>query len=114
MTSDRATSTTARRNHPAFVSVAAVLAWICVGCGGGLKGSYTPVGLSFTGMFISNVTFNSADKVEVTAMGMTKEGSYVVDGKKVKITISGDTTVMTIDDQGCLDGGGLIGRLCKK
>ena len=63
---------------------------------------------------ISNVTFNSGDKVEVTAMGTTHEGTYVLEGKRVKITVSGDTTIMTIDDQGCLDAGGMVGKLCKK
>ena len=43
-------------------------------------------------------------------MGMTHEGTYVLDGKRVKITISGDTTIMTIDDQGCLDAGGSDGQ----
>jgi hypothetical protein len=47
-------------------------------------------------------------------MGMIHEGTYVLDGKRVKITVSGDTTIMTIDDQGCLDAGGVIGKFCKK
>jgi hypothetical protein len=94
--------------------LAALLACFCMGCSGGLKGTYTPDGRSFGGALIGNMTFNSADKVEVTAMGMTHEGSYVLDGKKVKITVAGDTTIMTIDDQGCLDAGGMIGKFCKK
>jgi hypothetical protein len=60
------------------------------------------------------VTFNSGGKVEVSALGATKEGTFVLDGKKVKVTISGDTTIMTIDDQGCLDAGSMIGKFCKK
>jgi hypothetical protein len=114
MTSTLATSATRNPNHPTFLSVAALLACLCVGCSGGLKGTYTPVGQTFGGMLISNVTFNAADKVEVTAMGMIHEGTYVLDGKRVKITVSGDTTIMTIDEQGCLDAGGMIGKLCKK
>ena len=114
MASCRATSATRNPNHLTFAFLAALLAWVCVGCGGGLKGTYTPVGLTFGGMLLSNVTFNSADKVEVTAMGMTHEGTYVLDGKRVKITVSGDTTIMAIDEQGCLDAGGMIGKLCKK
>jgi hypothetical protein len=65
-------------------------------------------------VLISNVTFTSGEKVEVTAMGVTHEGTYVLDGERVKITISGDTTIMSIDEHGCLDAGGMIGKLCKK
>lgn len=114
MTIRPATSATGNLNHPTFAFLAALLACFCMGCSGGLKGTYIPVGMSFGGALISNVTFNSGDKVEVTALGTTHEGTYVLDGKKVKITVSGDTTIMTIDDQGCLDAGGMIGKLCKK
>ena len=106
--------TTRHPNRPTLASLAALLACVCVGCGGGLNGTYIPAGMSFGGALISNVRFNSANKVEVTAMGTTHEGTYVLDGKKVKITVSGDTTIMTIDDNGCLDAGGMIGKLCKK
>jgi hypothetical protein len=114
MTGCPATNATRNPNRAMFASLAALFACLCVGCGGGLKGTYTPVGQTFGGMLISNVTFNAADKVEVTAMGMTHEGTYALDGKRVKITVSGDTTIMTIDEQGCLDAGGMIGKLCKK
>jgi hypothetical protein len=47
---------------------------------------------------------------------MIEDCSYVVDGKKVKMTIDGDTQVLKIDDQGCLDLGelNLNTKLCKK
>jgi len=47
-------------------------------------------------------------------MGMTHEGTYVLDGKRVKITVSGDTTIMTIDDRGCLYAGEVMAKFCKK
>lgn len=114
MTKSLATNPTRIPNHPTFASVVALLACLCTGCGGGLKGTYTPVGGTFGGVLITSVTFTSGEKVEVTAMGVTHEGTYVLDGKRVKITISGDTTIMSIDEQGCLDAGGMIGKLCKK
>lgn len=80
------------------------------GCGGGVSGTYTSDG---NGM-IEKMEFKSGGKVEITAMGQTKEGTYEVEDNKVKVTISGDTNILTINDKGCLDGGGFIGTLCKK
>ncbi len=114
MNSDVAISSTRRPNHSTLLSCTALLACACLGCGGGLKGTYIPAGISFAGALISSVTFSSSDKVEVASMGTTHEGTYVLDGKKVKITVSGDTTIMILDDQGCLDAGQMIGKLCKK
>jgi hypothetical protein len=59
------------------------------------------------------LVLESGKKVEITAMGTTRAGVYEVEGKKVKITVSGDTVVFTIDDKGCLDGGGQLGKYCK-
>jgi hypothetical protein len=114
MTNFPATNAIRTVSHPTLAAVAVLLACLCTACGGGLKGTYTPAGQTFGGVLISSVTFTSGEKVEVTAMGVTHEGTYVLDGKRVKITISGDTTIMSIDDQGCLDAGGMIGKLCKK
>jgi hypothetical protein len=80
------------------------------GCGSGIDGTYTSSG----GMgIIESMTFKKGGKVEVTAMGMTKEGTFEVEGKKVKVTIANDTTILTLDDNGCLNGGGMIGKFCK-
>ena len=46
-------------------------------------------------------------------MGQTKEGTYVVEDKKVKITIGSETNILTIRDDGCLDGGSMVGVFCK-
>ena len=60
MTRCLSTNTATRNpNHPTLASVAALVACVCTGCSGGLKGSYTPVGRTFGGVLISNVTFNS-------------------------------------------------------
>ena len=88
---------------------ASIAASMLAGCGNKLDGVYSGRN---TGFF-EKMDFTSGDKVEITFMGMTKEGTYVVDGKKVKITVGAETSIFAIDDKGCLDGGGLIGKYCK-
>jgi hypothetical protein len=82
---------------------------LLAGCGSPIQGTYSGRGTGF----LDKMTFKSGGKVDLTFMGMTKEGTYEVDGKSVKITHGGETTILTLDDQGCLDGGGLIGKYCK-
>jgi hypothetical protein len=79
------------------------------GCGSRVKGTYTSEGNGF----FEKMDFKSDGKVEITFMGMTKEGSYVVDGDKVKVTVGTDTQILTINGKGCIEGGGLIGTYCK-
>ena len=55
------------------------------------------------------MTFLSGGKVEITFAGMTKEGTFLVEDNKVKVTAGGDTQIFTIEDNGCLAGGGPIG-----
>jgi hypothetical protein len=95
------------------VSFVALLTLGFAACGSGLSGTYTPDGKSFGGALIDSMTFTSGDKVEISVQGITKEATYEVDDKRVKITAAGDTTIMAIDDEGCLDAGGLIGKFCK-
>jgi hypothetical protein len=78
------------------------------GCGDTLNGTYSGAGQGF----LDKLTFMSDGTVEVTFMQMTKEGTYAIDGKKVKITLGDDTHVLTLDDRGCLDGGGMLGIYC--
>jgi hypothetical protein len=103
-----------RSQHLIVASFVALLTLVIAGCGGGLSGTYTPDGKSFGGALISDITFTSGNKVEVTAQGVTGEGTYEVDGKRVKFTTNGSTTLMTIDDSGCLDAGVMFGKFCKK
>lgn len=84
-----------------------------VGCTRGLSGTYVANGDSLGSALVSSLTFTSEGKVEVTGMGITKEGTYELEGTKVKITVSGDTTIMTLDENGCLDGGAMLGKFCK-
>lgn len=94
---------------------ATLLLLALTGCERGLSGTYTPDGNSLYGEMISSLTFKPGGKVEVTAMGTTQEVMYEVEGKKVKIMGEGKSaTIFTIDENGCLDGGKMIGKFCKK
>jgi hypothetical protein len=85
------------------------LALLVSACGGGLSGTYSG---KDTG-FLDEMTFRSGGEVDLTFMGMTKVGQWKLDGDRVTITIGGETNVLTRGDDGCLDGGGLIGRYCR-
>jgi hypothetical protein len=76
---------------------------------GGLSGTYSG---KETG-FLDDLTFHSGGKVDATFMGMTKEGTFKKDGKRVTITVNGDTQVLTLAANGCLEGGGILGTYCK-
>lgn len=80
------------------------------GCGSKVDGTYVPEGGAG---LISSITFKSGGKCELTGLGMTKEGTYEIEGNKIKLTVSGETNILTMDDQGCIDGGGIIGKFCK-
>ena len=91
-----------------FAGVVAT-AVLLAGCGSKVDGTYSGSAESF----FERLTLKSGGKADVTFMGMTKEGEYTVDGKQVKITVGGENQLFTVDDKGCLDGGGIIGRYCK-
>lgn len=97
----------ARRTAHAALIAGAVLA--LVACGNGLSGTYgKPSGGT-------SMEFHANGKVEIQIMGTIQEAKYTVEEGKVKI--SGDkqgTLVMKIDDKGCLDGGFMLGKLCKQ
>ena len=95
-----------RRVASAFVFAAALA---LAACGSSVDGTYT----ASAGGFFDHLRFASGGKVEVTFMGMTKEGTYVVEDRKVKVSIGNDNQVFSIDDKGCLVGGGPIGTYCK-
>jgi hypothetical protein len=90
-----------RRNAFVFVFTALV----ACGSGSSLDGVYSGENTGF----LDKIEFVGGDKVELTFMGMTKEATYVVEDRKVKINQAGEVTVLRIDDAGCLDGGGIIG-----
>jgi hypothetical protein len=78
-------------------------------CGTRLEGTYAGQGPTF----LQALTFDSDGKVNVTFLGMTRQGTYSVDGDQVVVTIGTDASVFTIEDGGCLAGGGFLGTYCK-
>lgn len=76
-------------------------------CGGGPSGEYA----DSSGLFKYN--FKSGGKVEMTTMGGTVELDYKFEGGKVKLGPQGSQLVWSFDQDGCLDAGGFMGKLCK-
>lgn len=64
--------------------------------------------------FFNQLTFKANNKVELIFMGTTSEADYYLEGNKVKITRAGETQVLNITKNGCLDGGGFIGTYCNE
>jgi hypothetical protein len=84
--------------------------------GGGLQGTYSGEDAATgerTG-FLDAINFKSGNKLEATFLGQTKQGTYSVEGKQVTLTVAGDDTpeLLTIMDDGCLEGQGILGRYC--
>lgn len=83
---------------------------ICItGCSG-LSGTYVAKGDAF----LERIAFTSKNGVEISAMGVTQSGTFKKEGDKVTISIAGENHEFVIDKDGCLDGGGLIGKYCKE
>ena len=93
----------------AAVALLAASAALLTGCGNNsISGVYGKKGEV-------NMEFHSNGKVELDIIGPIQEASYVVEDGKVKITNGNQgTLVMKIDDKGCLDGGLMMGKLCKQ
>lgn len=88
-----------------------IIPLLLFGCSGnGLSGTY----VGQEGAFLEKMTFTSYDKVELTFLGATTEATYTLEGKKVKINNAGENQILTITENGCLDGGGFIGKYCKE
>jgi hypothetical protein len=79
-------------------------------CGMRIEGTYVGGDASF----LDSLTFRSGGEVDVTFLGMTKRGTYAVDGREVRVMVGGESHVFTIDDEGCLAGGGPLGGYCRQ
>lgn len=79
------------------------------GCGNDISGVYSG---EDTG-FLDQMEFLDDNKVELMFMGTIREGTYEVRDGKVRINNGGEITVLTIDDDGCLQGGGILGSYCR-
>ena len=79
-------------------------------CGGGVSGTYVGGSDSLLG----SLTFKDGGKVDVVLInGIGGEGTYEVDGDKVRITANGQTNELTIGSDKCLHGPIMMGTLCK-
>ena len=85
--------------------------------GGGLEGTYsgTDAGGERTG-FLDSITFKSGNRLEASFLGQTKQGTYSVEGKEVTLKVADDDSpeVLTIMEDGCLEGRGILGRYCRE
>lgn len=75
-------------------------------CGSKISGEYADK----TG--VVSYTFESGDKVLISAIGIETEGRYEVDGNKVKVENNGQNIIFTINDDGSLQSP--FGKLKKK
>lgn len=95
-------------NNRFRIALLALPLMLIAGCGNSLSGKYgTAKGVS--------LEFHSNGKVELDIIGPIQEANYVVEDGKVKISgvANAGTLVLKIDDKGCLDGGMMLGKLCK-
>lgn len=105
--------------HPGVLSMKAIVTTLLLSClllagcrGGGLSGEYGQRN-EISGDWNTVYTFKG-DRVEIDLLGNIQVGSFTVEDRKVYITFAGQTQAMRIDDAGCIDGGLLFGRACKK
>jgi outer membrane lipopolysaccharide assembly protein LptE/RlpB len=81
--------------------------FVLAACGAKLDGTYTDQ------MGAASYTFTSDGKVISEAMGMKFEQKYELDGNKIKIVMPTGAMVMTLNEDGSIDG--LMGmKLTKK
>ena len=71
------------------------------GCGSSVEGVYSGTENSW----LERIDLRDEQRVELTFMGTTKEGTYEVEKDRVRINNGGDISILRIDDDGCLDGG---------
>jgi hypothetical protein len=75
-----------------------------------LSGTYlAPEG----GLILQKMVFKAPNIVTLTMMTQTMRGTFTVDGTDVIINLNGQQTVFTLDKKGCLDSGGVMGKVCK-
>lgn len=89
-----------------------VVALLMVSCSDGLDGEYS----NGSGLIIYK--FKSGGKVDmitrVLGLETSVEKDYKLEDGKVKLVLGdGLQQVMIIDKDGCLDGGEILGKMCK-
>ncbi len=92
--------------------ISAVLILFLMACSSNsLSGEYHAEGFSV----INTFKFKGGGKVEISNMMQTSMGTYKRDGDRIVVTANGDAIVFKVLDGGkCIDGGGMLGKFCKK
>jgi hypothetical protein len=89
---------------------AAIAVLLTIGCGGKVQGNtYADNG------GVVKIEFKSGGKAYVSTGPVSNSCSYSESGKSVTLTCEGDKTILTMDDDGALNGppGGFLSRLTK-
>jgi hypothetical protein len=60
--------------------------------------------------FFETIEFTSDDAGYISQFGIQSQFSYTVDDDRVIVTVGSDNAVFTVDDDGALDGGTLLGK----
>ena len=85
-------------------------ALLVAGCSSGVKGTY----LGGDDSLMQSMTFKSGGKVDIVlANGIGGEGTFEVDGDKIRVSANGTTNELTIGKDDCLHGPLMLGTLCK-
>lgn len=82
-------------------------------CSSGLSGVYKPSSDGDLGSVIDQIEFVSNSKAKITSMGMSTEITYELKGKELKLITPQGNQILNIDENGCIDGGKLLGKFCK-
>jgi uncharacterized protein YceK len=95
------------------LTVPLILTLFLSGCGHHLSGTYVGQdGGEYAGMTLD---FTSDSDVQVDAGGgSVTPGTYTLQGQQVTLIDGGNTMVLAIDSDGCLDGGASVGKFCKQ
>lgn len=92
------------------ITVGSAVLLLTTGCGGKVQGNtYADNG------GVVRIEFKSGGKAYVSTGPVSNSCSYSESGKSVTLTCEGDKTILTVDDDGALNGppGGLLSRLTK-
>src|ERR1700685_2809526 len=95
------------------IAIAILACLLAAGCSPGLSRVYMPKGGGMgNGLVMSKLEFINGQEVNISMMEQTVRANYKVDGKQVLLIVNGRQEVFNIDDDGCLQGGSLLGQVC--
>ena len=98
----------------ALTAALLIAALLMAACGTKLTGKYSSSNVGPASNQVE-LEFKSGSKANFSAAGSpAMEMDYEVSGKEVKLKTGPSTMVATLTDDGCLDFGGDLGKLCKQ